>query len=253
MNHLSLGRLYRTGDRVQRRADGRLRYLGRLDEQVKVRGFRIELGEVEMALACHPAISECAVLAREDQPGDQRLVAYLIVRDESLPPVEQLRDFLSTTLPEYMIPSAFIQLEALPLTSNGKLDRRSLPAPDHTRPEMAAVYVAPRTTAEKRIATLWSSVLRVERVGVYDNFFDLGGHSLLAIQLISRVRSIFQAEQLPLRTLFDTPTLEGMMQALAQLWGSPEILEEYARTLEELEQFSDAEVEALVAGQEVLT
>ena len=245
-------RLYRTGDLARFLDDGSIEYLGRIDQQVKIRGFRIELGEVEAALACHPAVLECAVLAREDKPGDQRLVAYLTARDESSLQIEQLREFLSATLPDYMIPSTFVQLDALPLTPNGKLDRHSLPAPDNSRPEMHAIYVVPRTTAEETIAAIWSSVLRVDRVGVYDNFFDLGGHSLLAMQLISRVRSTFQAEKLPLRSLFDAPTVEGMVHALAQVWGSMEIVEEYARTLSELEQFSEAEIEAMLTEPEAV-
>jgi hypothetical protein len=160
-----------------------------------------------------------------------------------------LRGYLRERLPEYMVPSAFVALERMPLTSNGKLDRRALPAPDNLRPETEVVYTAPRGAAEEVVAGIWSRVLRVERVGVRDNFFNLGGHSLLATQVVSRMRDAFQldAERLPLRLLFEAPTVEGLVGRLGRAWGGPEVVEEIARTLRELEQLSDNEVEVMLS------
>jgi amino acid adenylation domain-containing protein/non-ribosomal peptide synthase protein (TIGR01720 family) len=181
-NPFGPGRLYRTGDRVRRLADGTLDYLGRLDEQVKIRGFRIELGEIETALLGHPGIRECAVAVREDRPGDRRLAAYLVGDAEA----ESLRAHLRRTLPEYMVPAAFVTLAALPLTGNGKLDRKALPAPEAALPVDG--FVAPRTEMEQVLADIWAEVLRLERVGVEDGFFALGGDSILVIQIVSRAR-----------------------------------------------------------------
>ncbi|HET7460394.1 MAG TPA: amino acid adenylation domain-containing protein [Longimicrobium sp.] len=193
-------RLYRTGDRARWRTDGTLEYLGRLDGQVKVRGFRIEPGEIEAVLRGHERVTECVVVAREDVPGDRRLVAYVAGGVEA----DELREHLRGTLPEYMLPSAFVFLEALPLTPNGKLDRKALPAPDFGSAEDR--YVAPRTPTEEVLAGIWAEVLRLERVGVEESFFDLGGHSLLATRVVSRVSAVFGVE-LPLRALFEGPTV----------------------------------------------
>jgi acyl carrier protein len=197
------GRLYRTGDRVRWMADGTLEYLGRLDEQVKIRGFRIELGEIEARLAEHPEVREAVVLAREDVPGDRRLVAYVVGEVE----VEALRAHLRQGLPEYMVPAAFVVLDALPLTANGKLDRKALPAPELAPAE--ETYVAPRTAVEEVLAEIWAEVLSLERVGVHDSFFDLGGHSLLIMRLLAKVQATFDLE-VSIRTVFSTPTLEAM-------------------------------------------
>jgi amino acid adenylation domain-containing protein len=197
------GRLYRTGDRVRWTADGGLEYLGRLDEQVKIRGFRIELGEIEARLAEHPEVREAVVLAREDVPGDRRLVAYVVGAVEA----DALRAHVRQSLPEYMVPSAFVVVDRLPLTAHGKVDRRALPAPDLAGEEER--YVAPRTPVEETLAGIWAETLRLERVGVEDGFFDLGGHSLLATRVLSRVREEFGVE-LPLRALFEGPTVAEM-------------------------------------------
>ncbi|RJS13574.1 non-ribosomal peptide synthetase, partial [Corallococcus sp. H22C18031201] len=204
-------RMYRTGDRVRWRTDGTLEYQGRIDFQVKVRGFRIELGEVEATLLTHPAVHEAVVLAREDVPGDKRLVAYVVAEDGQTVDTATLRAHLKDHLPEYMVPSAFVTLEALPLNTNGKLDRKALPAPDVSQP--ASTYVAPSTPSEEKLAALFAQVLRLERVGVHDDFFALGGHSLLATQLVSRVRAAFRAE-LPLRALFEAPTVAALAARL---------------------------------------
>ncbi|HEV3051885.1 MAG TPA: amino acid adenylation domain-containing protein, partial [Longimicrobium sp.] len=192
-------RLYRTGDLGRWRADGTLEFLGRTDFQVKVRGFRIELGEIEAALREHEGVRECAVLVREDA-GEKRVVAYVVGDVET----DALRAHVRRSLPEYMVPAAFVPLERLPLTPNGKLDRKALPAP-----ELAADadrYVAPRTPVEEVLAGIWAEVLRLERVGVEESFFDLGGHSLLATRVVSRIRELFGVE-MPLRALFEGPTV----------------------------------------------
>jgi acyl carrier protein len=224
-----------------------LEYLGRLDHQVKIRGFRIELGEIEGALLGHEGVRHCVVVAREEAAGDKRLVAYIEAEGEV--GAGEWRAHLRQSLPEYMVPSAFVMLEALPLMPNGKIDRRALPWAGEGRREAQAEYLAPRTAAEEVVAGIWADVLRVKRVGVQDNFFELGGHSLLATQLISRVKSTFQVEQLPLRSIFESPTVEGVVAALAEVWGGNEIVEEYAQTLKELDQMSEAEVEAMLTEQ----
>jgi amino acid adenylation domain-containing protein len=204
------GTLYRTGDRVRWLADGTLDYMGRLDEQVKIRGFRIELGEIESALLDHADVRETAVIVREDQPGDRRIVAYLVGDADA----ESLRAHLRTRLPEYMVPSAFVAVDVLPLTPNGKLDRKALPAPDFAGAEDA--YVAPRTPTEETLAEIWAEVLRVERVGVHDSFFELGGHSLLATRVVTRVREAFGVE-LPLRALFEGPSIAPLAEKVDEL------------------------------------
>ncbi|MBV8201787.1 MAG: AMP-binding protein, partial [Acidobacteria bacterium] len=203
-------RLYRTGDRARAYADGNLEFLGRLDQQVKVRGFRIELGEIEVVLGSHPGVRDCVVVVREDAPGDRRLVAYAVLRAPR-PRVEELRDHLAARLPEFMIPAAFVILEALPLTPNGKLDRQALPAPARAG---AAGYVAPADPIEELLAGIWAEILGLERVGVHDNFFDLGGHSLLATQVMSRIRGVLRVD-LPLRQLFEAPTVARLARAVA--------------------------------------
>ncbi len=180
-------RLYRTGDRVRWRSDGNLDFLARLDHQVKVRGFRVELEEVEGALAQHDAVREVAVIAREDRPGEKRLLAYF-VSDQPAVGTTELRAFLRRKLPEYMVPAAFVKLSSMPLTLNGKVDRNALPALDGSRPALAAAYAAPRSSAEKTLAEIWSELLGVEQVGIHDNFFELGGDSILSIQVIARAR-----------------------------------------------------------------
>jgi amino acid adenylation domain-containing protein/non-ribosomal peptide synthase protein (TIGR01720 family) len=180
-------RMYRSGDLVRWTPEGELEYLGRVDEQVKIRGFRIELEEIEAVLRAHPGISEVAVAAREDQSGVKRLVAYLVPAHQDVPEVAELRGYLDDVLPDYMVPSMFVTLDELPLSANGKLDRKALPAPDGPL-ESVAEYIAPRTTTEHTLVDIWTEVLGVERVGVEDNFFELGGDSILSIQLIYRIR-----------------------------------------------------------------
>jgi amino acid adenylation domain-containing protein len=226
-------RLYRTGDRVRRRADGQLEFLGRIDFQVKVRGFRIELGEIEHALAAVPSIGECVVIAREDVPGDRRLVAYVVPRNGTRLEPGALAEQLGATLPQYMIPAAFVVLDALPSSPNGKVDRKALPAPTGARPELAEGYLAPRTDLEAALAGMWQEVLGVEQVGVTDDFFALGGHSLLATRIVARIRETFAIE-VPLRALFEARTIgalaEHVEHAVAEL----------------VDELSDEEVERLL-------
>jgi len=205
-------RMYRTGDLCRRRADGELEYLGRIDRQVKVRGFRIELGEVEAALATQPGVRAAVAVVREDEPGDRRLVAY-VVADAQVTPAT-LRRAVQARLPEAMTPSLFLLLDALPLTANGKVDHRALPIPE-AQPGDGHEHIAPRTHLEERIAGLWRALLKVDRLGIHDNFWELGGHSLLATRLAYRVRESFGIE-LPVRTLFEHPTLAGYAAAIAE-------------------------------------
>jgi len=209
-------RLYRTGDLVRYLPDGNVEFLGRIDHQVKVRGFRIELGEIEAALGGHPHVADVVVLAREDVAGDKRLAAYLIAKPETELKVGELRNYLRERLPEYMVPSFFIMLAEFPLTPNNKVDRKALPAPDQSRPDLESEYVEPRTETEKKLAAIVAQLLTIEKVGVYDSFFDLGGHSLLATQFISRVRDGFQIE-LPLRAIFERPTIGELAEEIEKI------------------------------------
>lgn len=202
-NDQANSRLYKTGDLARYRSDGNIELLGRIDNQVKIRGFRIELDEIEAAIAQNDQVREAVVIAREDQPGNKRLVAYIVPKQEQ-PPVTELRRFLKYKLPDYMVPSAFVSLETLPLTSNGKVNRRALKAPMELSGDTS--FVLPRTPTEEVIASIIATVLGLKQVGIHDNFFELGGHSLLATQVISRLRETFSVE-LPLRCLFESPTV----------------------------------------------
>jgi len=212
-------RLYKSGDVVRYLPDQDLEYLGRTDHQVKIRGFRVELGEIEAMLGRHEAIREVVVMAREDVPGDQRLVAYLVPNEKQTPSVSVLRQYLKEKLPEYMVPNAFMILEKVPLTPNGKIDRKALPSPTGLRPELESAYVAPRTEIERTIAAIWQAVLRLEKVGIHDNFFEVGGTSLLATQVISRINKAFQVD-LSLRSFFEDPTIAGLLPTIEKLRNS---------------------------------
>ncbi|MBF1989860.1 amino acid adenylation domain-containing protein [Fischerella thermalis] len=208
-------RLYKTGDQARYLSDGNIEFFGRIDNQVKIRGFRIELGEIEARLNQHPNVREAVVKVWEDE-GDKRLVGYVSSQSKPQLTVTQLRSFLKEQLPEYMIPSAFVILEALPLTPNGKIDRRALPAPEKNRPELAANYVIPQTKVEQNIANIWQKALNIEQIGIHDNFFELGGHSLLMLRVHSELQEIFKTDLLIL-DLFRYPTISSLAEHLNQL------------------------------------
>jgi amino acid adenylation domain-containing protein len=208
-------RLYRTGDRARYRPDGNIEFLGRIDHQVKVRGFRIELGEIEAALRQHPTVSEAVVLAQETPLGETQLVAYLVACKESLPAARELRNFLLEKLPDYMVPTVIIPLDALPFTSSGKVDRNALPKPDRERFESERVFVAPRNDLELQLSSLWEEVLGVRPIGVTDNFFELGGHSLAAVRLFALIEKRL-GRKVPLATVFRGATVEQLANILRQ-------------------------------------
>ena len=255
-------RLYKTGDVARILADGTVEFLGRRDEQVKLRGYRVELGEIEAALNAHPQLRESVATVREDTPGDQRLVAYVVPREAqaetetggSNPPTHSLttntlQNYLRARLPEYMIPSTFVHLEKLPTLPNSKIDRKALPAPDSARRDRASTYVAPRNQTEERLAAFWSEILGVERIGVNDNFFDLGGHSLLATQALSRIRETFQTD-LSLRSFFAAPTIAALSVSIAETLAAQVSDAELEAVMAELEQLPEHRAKAIGSGQQ---
>ena len=225
-------RYYRSGDLGRWLANGLLEFVGRADEQVKVRGYRIEVGEVEAALSSHERVKEAVVTARADGSGEKRLVAYFVAAEEPAPTIAELREHLQERLPEYMVPTVYVELAKIPLTALAKVDRKALPEPEAAGVVRDAEYLAPRTATEEILAGLWGEVLGVARVGVTDNFFELGGHSLLATQLMSRVRAAFSVE-VPLRSVFGKPTIEGMAVVIEEI------------LIEEINRLSDDEVQDL--------
>jgi amino acid adenylation domain-containing protein len=243
-------RLYRTGDLCRYRADGNIEFLGRMDHQVKIRGFRVELGEIETALGEHPMVQEVVVLVREDTPDDKRIVAYVVLSQECA--ADELRQVAKDKLPSYMIPSAFVVLDALPLSPNGKVDRQALPAPDNARPDLEGAFVAPRTPIEEIVAGIWSQILKLEHVGIHDNFFSLGGHSLLATQVAQRVRQTFNIE-LPLRLFFETPTVAELASYVVQSQMGEADDATLTAALAELSQLSAEELGSLLAAEKIST
>ena len=211
-NPFDNSKLYKTGDLARYLPDGNIEYLGRIDHQVKIRGFRIELGEIEAVLSQHEDVQISCVIVREDTPGEKQLVAYIVPQKNVTLTTSELRQFLGNKLPGYMIPQAFVILESLPITPNGKIDRRALPAPD-LHSEIADKFVAPRNPIEEKLALIWTQVLRLEQVGIDDNFFTFGGHSLLATQVISRLQEAFKIS-LPLRYIFESPTVAQLSEAI---------------------------------------
>ena len=208
-------KLYKTGDLARYLADGKIDYLGRIDNQVKIRGFRIELGEIEAAIALYPNVQQTVVIAKEDNSGDKRLVAYIVPHPEQTVTTEEIRGFLQEKLPHYMIPSTFIFIEALPLTTNGKIDHRALPAPEQARSEPEETFVAPRNQLELQLATIWQDVLGIQNIGIHDNFFDLGGQSLLAVRLFAAIHKSFN-QKLTLSTILQASTIEQLAKAISQ-------------------------------------
>jgi aryl carrier-like protein len=245
-------RLYRTGDLVRYlpQSDGILEFLGRNDDQVKIRGFRLELGEVEAVLRQHPAIHEAVATALEEMPADRRLVAYLVTKPGSTLDANNLHQFLSTKLPWYMIPSDFLALERLPLTANGKIDRRALPAPDQLRPILKAAYVAPQTPTEQILAGIWSEILNREQIGVHDSFFALGGDSIMSVRVVALARE--RGLDFSVRQLFEYQTISKLARKLEAMIGLPDTTETdadgqddqaaLAQLLEEIEDLSADDV-----------
>ena len=245
-SNLPGSRLYRTGDLGCWRDDGQVEYMGRMDFQVKLRGFRIELGEIEAGLRAHDHVADAVVALRQDSPGDSRLVGYVVTAGEA-PTIGELREWLATRLPDYMVPAAWVFLEEFPLSPAGKTDRRALPAPITMEP--AAEAPAPEGPVEELVAALWSELLGIETVGRSDNFFELGGHSLLATQLISRLREQLQIE-LPLMRFFEAPTVEGCACALMDQEPAPGHAEQYARARMRLRSMTPEEKARLLAKAE---
>jgi amino acid adenylation domain-containing protein len=232
-------RLYKSGDIARWRGDGNVEFVGRVDEQVKIRGFRVELGEIEAVLGRHPALRGTAVVARGDGSGVERLVAYVVPLRREGPEAgelgDHLRDYLKARLPEFMVPSAFVTLDVLPLTSSGKVDRKALPSPDPSDLRSQNSYVEPRTPVEQGLVEIWEEVLGLERIGIHDDFFELGGHSLLATRVVSRARGAFGVE-LPLRYLFETPTVAGLALSVTQMQAEEETdIEEMLAQLEQMQ------------------
>jgi acyl carrier protein len=199
---------------------------------VKIRGFRIELGEIEAALNQHPSVQEVVVLASKDDTGDKRLVAYVVCRARQAPTLNELRRFLQGKLPDYMVPAAFVMLDALPRTPNGKINRLALATTNGERPALEATFIPPQTPIEQEIAKIWADILGLEHIGIHDNFFDLGGHSLRATQVIARLGKQFQIE-LPLRTMFEAPTVAGLAIVIVQMFAEQENDEEALQIMSE--------------------
>jgi amino acid adenylation domain-containing protein len=237
-------RLYRTGDRARYLRDGNIEFLGRFDDQVKIRGFRVEPGEVESALRQHKSVREAAVVPSRDASDEPRLIAYVQFDPEAPALAQELRAHLSASLPDYMIPSAFVMLDSMPLTPSGKINRRMLPKDSAPAVVSATTYLAPRTPAEEALARIWGELLRVERVGIHDNFFELGGHSLLATRLVARIRDDMQVD-IPLRRIFDMPSIEALALLILQANIERQEDEVATRLLEEIEQIPEDEVKEL--------
>ena len=246
-------RMYRTGDIGRWLADGSLEFLGRNDDQVKIRGFRIELGEIQERLQEHPAVEEAVVIAREDAPGEKRLVAYYSPSTlHHFPDLESqisdLRSFLSERLPEHMVPAAYVLLESFPLTPNGKLDRKALPAPTGNAYAVHR-YVPPQGNFETALAVIWAEVLKLEQVGRYDDFFALGGQSLVALRVLFRVNDCFQTE-LSVRTLLEHSVLMEFAQKLCSISGrNPEALEKIAEIWLKVHRMTSEELKTALAVQ----
>jgi acyl-coenzyme A synthetase/AMP-(fatty) acid ligase len=240
----SQGSIYLTGDLGRRLSDGFLIHLGRKDLMVKIRGFRVELGEIESALLKHPQVGAAVIKAWDWESGEKYLAAYVVPRENTRPKVDELREFLKQTLPHYMIPSAFVFMDDLPLT-NGKLDRMGLPKPGNERPELTTPYAAAGGEVEQILVRIWEQVLDVRPIGIHDNFFDLGGHSLAATQVVSRVISQFQLE-IPLRILFQSPTVATMAVIVMQNQTRRASEAELAGLLRNLEAMTEEDAQRLV-------
>ncbi len=238
-------RLYKTGDLARYLPDGNIEFIGRMDDQVKIRGYRIELGEIEAVLVQHPMVQSSVVVVREDEPGDKRLVGYVVARLKETFDAAEVRQYLKHKLPEYLIPAALVLLDELPLTPSGKVDRRALPAPDQNGLQLANVYQPPRTPTEETLVTIWGKVLKLDKVGIYDNFFDVGGHSLLGTQVMSRIRSAFSID-LPLRHMFESPTVAEMADVITQSQWKQASEAELAQLLGEVEATTEEDAQKML-------
>jgi amino acid adenylation domain-containing protein len=238
-------RIYRSGDLARFLPDGNIEFMGRIDHQVKIRGFRVEPAEVEAVLKQHPSVRQ-SVLVPYDDSGEKRLAAYVVGAKN--PTTEELRSFLSQRLPEYMIPSAFVYLETLPLNANGKVDLQALPSVADSQAKNSREFAPARNADEEKLIAIWTEVLKLERVGIRDNFFELGGHSLLATQIISRIRKAFRV-QMPLHSFLETPTVAGLAEKIPQCPAAESEEEELARLLQELDGISDEEAERLLSSE----
>jgi amino acid adenylation domain-containing protein len=237
--------IYKTGDLGRLLPDGNFELLGRKDHQVKIRGQRVELGEIEAILKQHPTVEEAVAAVKGEDADDKRLVAYFISDSDESIIVSELRQLFYDSLPEYMAPSAFVKLSEMPMTRTGKIDRNALPEPDQSRPQLQQAYTAPRNQIEQIVAGIWSQVLKLEQIGVHDNFFQLGGHSLMATQVMSRMREAFEIE-VPLRNLFETPTIAGLALAVEQLQ-SEQTQSDEAQVMALIESMSEEDAEAMLA------
>jgi len=242
-------RLYKTGDVGRYLKDGEIEYLGRKDNQVKLRGYRVELEEVEYALREQKGVKDAVVVMREEEVGEKRLVAYVVMEEGAEVSVSRMRAQMKERLPVYMVPSAYAVIEKLPLGPNGKIDRRALPEPDRARREQESTFVAPHNAVEEAIASIFSEVLGVSPVGADDNFFELGGHSLLATQVVSRVRKMFQVD-LPLRKFFESPTVAAFAQLLIADEPEHGQAERIATLMKKIESLSTDEVENLLSKKQ---
>jgi acyl carrier protein len=243
-------RLYLSGDLARYQEDGKIEFLGRMDEQVKVRGFRIEPGEIEGVLRQHGEVVDAVVGVREDSHGERRLIAWVVGKEgvESGVEAAELRDWLKGKLPEYMVPAWVVKIPELGLLPNGKIDRRRLPEPDGERPELRVAWVGPRTEMEEQLVKIWQEVLPVQRIGVRDSFFDVGGHSLLATQVMARIRDAFHVD-LPLRTIFETPTIEVLVGRVVEE-ELRKLGAESQQLLAGMQSLSDQEASALLAARD---
>jgi amino acid adenylation domain-containing protein len=244
-------RLYKTGDLTRYLEDGGIEFLGRIDHQVKVRGFRIELPEIEAAMGAHPSIKQACAIAREDGAGSKQIIGYLVLDRGRQSSVRDVREFLLNKLPDYMVPSVFVPLDAIPLGPNGKINTRALPQPDGSRPELEVAFVPPATPVEEAIEEIWEEVLRIERIGIHDDFFQLGGHSLLMIQVLSRILDRLNVE-LPLQTFFKLPTVAGLAAEVARARIASSGADQINELLARIERFTDAEVRTMLTKGETV-
>ena len=241
-------RLYKTGDLARYLPDGNIQFLGRVDHQVKIRGYRIELGEIEAVLSRHQGIKDVVVSVSEETSGDKRLVAYVIPKEGKTPQNNELNEFLKKNLPEYMIPSFFVMMDAFPLTPSGKVSRRGLKSPKKIKRDGEIPLAAPRTPTEAEMTTIWMDVLGVGQIGIHDNFFHLGGHSLLATRIISRLKATFQVD-FPLRILFESPTIAEIAEEIDQRLARRMEPSEMKELLDKLEDISDEEAQRFFDGK----